>query len=154
MHPALMPTGAHCDITPLRSFRSNDTLTPTEPIPPPPTVQLALILSIVLQESEDFKHKLYVMKRRADCIEYLLDGISASQQESPRYSSWTLPSQNPYSNPSSTSRQSSTQSAQPASMPRPASAASQTLGQTSITSSSMQSFALQMSAPHPQRHRF
>ena len=37
MHSAPMLTGAHCDFTPLRSFRLNDTLTPTEPIPPPPT---------------------------------------------------------------------------------------------------------------------
>ena len=111
--------------TSLRSSRPNDILTTTEhiPIPPSPTsvngnphslpVQLALILSIVLQENKDFKHELHVSKHRADRLDYPLNGIFANQQEPPRYPPWNFPSQNSHSRPSSTSRQSSTQSAQP-----------------------------------------
>ena len=50
--------------------------------PQPPPAELALILSTVLQENEGLKHELHATKRRADRLDYLLNVISASQQES------------------------------------------------------------------------
>ncbi|ETW86464.1 hypothetical protein HETIRDRAFT_447221 [Heterobasidion irregulare TC 32-1] len=60
---------SHTHITPLIFVNS---------IPHPLPVQLALILSIVLQENKDFKHKLHVSKHHVDCLDYSLNSISAT----------------------------------------------------------------------------